>query len=342
MASGQPSYMGVDIGGTKVAAGAVNSTGDIAFKTRVPMVATGDAGMGLKAVIDAIDAVLRATPTSQISGIGIASPGPLDPQTGMIMNPPNLPCWRDFPLGERLRAAYKLPVRVDNDANAAGLAEALWGSGRGYSCVFYATIGTGIGSGIVFDGRIWHGRTGAAAEGGHVSIDYRGPKCACGKRGCIEVLASGPAIAARARTRASAGSQLLMLAKGEPKSITGEIVGAAWRAGDHVASEVLRETAELLAVWLGNIIDLLEPDVIVIGGGVGELISGWFDHMRQLLPQWSINQRCQEIPLVLAKYRADAGIAGAAALCVDRAQWPLGSEVQTKPESMRICGQSLK
>jgi glucokinase len=241
----------------------------------------------------------------------------------VVINPPNLTCWRNFPLAEKIRAAYKLPVTVDNDANAAGLAEALWGAGRGYHCVFYATIGTGIGTGITFDDRIWHGRTGAAAEGGHITIDFRGPKCGCGKRGCIEALASGPAIAERARAKMGAKpfpqSRLLELAGGDPAGITGEVVGQAWRTGDETATEVLRETAELLAIWLGNVVDLLEPDVMVIGGGVGELVAAWFPLVRKLLPSWSINQRCQEIPLVLAHYKADAGIAGAAALCLSGA-----------------------
>ena len=313
-------FVGVDIGATKVAAGLVYAAGQIGFKTRVPMVGTSDAASGLKAVKAAIDAVLEANPGAALAGIGVSSPGPLDPRTGVVINPPNLPCWRNFPLAEHVRAAYKLPVRVDNDANAAGLAEALWGAGHGYRCVFYATIGTGIGTGITFDQRVWHGRTGAAAEGGHITIDFRGPRCGCGKQGCIEALASGPAIAARARAKLTAGhergGQVLKLAGGSPAAITAEMVGEAWRAGDALAAEVLRETADLLAVWLGNVVDLLEPDVIVIGGGVGELISAWFEHIGRALPAWSINQRCQEIPLLLAKYKADAGIAGAAALCL--------------------------
>jgi len=313
-------YLGIDIGCTKVAAGLVNDHGEILFKTRVPMVANLSAAHGFAAVKQAADAVLEANPGKTITGIGVTSPGPLDPRTGIVLNPPNLPCWRDFPLGDEVTKTFGIPTRVDNDANAAALAETLWGAGRGHRCVFYATLGTGIGTGIVIDGRIWHGRTGAAAEGGHVTIDYRGPQCGCGKRGCIEMLASGPVIAARAeqRCRSAAGrdSRILSLAGDDPRKITSEIVAAAWRAGDPIAEVVLRETAGFLAIWLGNVIDLLEPDVIVVGGGVGELMSEWFDFIRGVLPGWSINQRCREIPLLLAKYKEDAGIAGAAALCL--------------------------
>ena len=178
-------FIGVDVGGTKVAAGLVNATGEIFHAARVPMDAS-NAASGLASVTSAIDAVRAAADSHDvISSIGICAPGPLDPQTGIVVNPPNLPGWRNFPLADLVCKAYQLPVSVDNDGNAAALAESLWGAGRGYRNVFCATIGTGIGTGIVFDGRIYHGRTGAAAEGGHMTIDYRGPRCACGKLGCI-------------------------------------------------------------------------------------------------------------------------------------------------------------
>jgi len=321
--AGKPGLiLGVDIGGTKVAAGLVNAEGEIVFKMRAPMVSDGNAAAGLAAVCRAIDAALAA-PEARSAGpaaIGICSPGPLDPFRGVVINPPNLRCWSNFPLADEIRRAYSLPARVDNDANAAALAEALWGAARGHSSVFYATIGTGIGTGIVFDRRIYHGRTGAAGEGGHVSIDYHGPRCGCGKRGCIEALASGPAIAERARAAVAAeargNSKLLELAGGKLEAISAEMVGEAWRAGDALAATVLEQTADLLGVWLGNIVDLLEPEVMVIGGGVSELLSGWFERIRGVMPKWSINSRCREIPLVAASYGADAGIAGAAALCV--------------------------
>jgi len=314
-------FIGVDVGGTKVAAGLVNSAGVITHQTRVPMVAT-DAAAGLRAVIAAIDTVRAAADLDQelagvISGIGICAPGPLDPRTGVVVNPPNLPGWRNFPLSAEITKAYHLPVRVDNDGNAAALAEALWGAGRGYRNIFYATIGTGIGTGIVFDGRIYHGRTGAAAEGGHVTIDYRGPRCKCGKLGCIEILASGTAIARRASEKIAAGSRSAILdeAGGQLEKITGEMVGRAYLAGDPLAKELLEETAMFLTVWLGTIVDLLEPDVMIVGGGVAAMLQPFFGEIHDQLPKWCVNSHSQEIPLVSAHYGADAGIAGGAALC---------------------------
>jgi glucokinase len=308
--------IGVDIGGTKVAAGLVDSNGEIAHKTRAPMVATGDAATGFAAVKAAVDAVFSEFPEARgaVTGIGLCSPGPLDPKTGVVLNPPNVPCWRNYPLAAEVERVFGVPARVDNDANAAGLAEALWGAGVGYTNVFYATLGTGIGTGIVFDRKIYHGRTGSAAEGGHMTIDYHGPQCPCGKRGCIETLASGPNIARRARARLTPTSRIVQLA-GSLEQVRSEHVGQAFREGDAVATEVLTETAHLLTVWLGNIVDLLEPDVIVVGGGVAELMSSFFDSISKNLPHWSINQRAGEIPLLMARYGADAGIAGAGALC---------------------------
>ena len=312
--------LGVDIGGTKVAAGLVDAKGTILFQTRVAMPAREDAAAGFAAVERAINAVFDAQPqaVSSLAGIGICAPGPLDPIRGIVLNPPNLPCWRNFPLVAEVQRAFHVCAKIDNDANAAALAEAIWGKGFGFRNVFYATVGTGIGTGIVFDRRIYHGRTGSAAEGGHVSIDYNGPRCGCGKRGCIEALCSGPAIAQRARTHLAESqtpSLLRDLAGGNLQGLTTEDVAEAFHGGDPLAKEVLEATADLLAIWLSNIIDLLEPDVIVFGGGIATLLSEFFPRIQTELPKWSINSRCCEIPLLLAKYGSDAGIAGAAALC---------------------------
>ncbi len=323
-ASGPPQsglVIGVDVGGTKVAAGLVNAGGEILQQTRVPMVAAGSAADGLRAVLQAIE-VLNADKPGTVRGIGICSPGPLDPETGVIINPPNLPCWRNFPLAAEVSRLYHVPVKVDNDANAAALAEALWGAGRGYKNIFYATVGTGIGTGIVFDGRLYRGRTGAAAEGGHVSIDYRGPRCGCGKPGCIEALAAGPGIARRARAclaEASATSTMLQLAGGSIEKVTSEIVAQAYAAGDPLAGKVIGETIDLLGLWLSNMVEVLEPDVVILGGGVSSMLKPLLGDIQDRLCAYSVNSRAKEIPIVLARYGIDAGIAGGAALSFEEA-----------------------
>ncbi|MGB7846792.1 MAG: ROK family protein [Candidatus Acidiferrum sp.] len=310
--------VGVDIGGTKVAAGLVNANGEILARNKTPMLTAGMPSDGLAAVSTAIRGLFPdASSQSQIAAIGICAPGPLNPKTGIIINPPNIAIWHNYPLAEEMRRVYNVRVKVDNDANAGALAEAKWGAGRGYPNIFYASVGTGIGTGIVFDGRIYHGKTGAAAEGGHLGIDSNGPVCNCGKRGCIETLAAGPAIARRARQKLgqNAHSLLMEMAGGDIQKVSSEMVGRAHAAGDPVAKEVMRETLDLLAYWLGNIIDLLEPDIIVIGGGVSSLLAPFLDEIRERWRGACLNPRPLDIPLVLAHYGEDAGIAGAAALC---------------------------
>jgi glucokinase len=314
--------IGVDIGGTKVAAGLVDPGGEILCHSRNPMVCSDGEASGLEAVTKAIETASAQAEKvvgayNLIHGIGVCSPGPLDPKTGIVINPPNLPCWRNFPLATELARIYRVQVRLDNDANAAGLAETLWGAGVGYRNVFYVTLGTGIGTAIVIARHIYHGRTGAAAEGGHMSIDYHGPHCGCGKRGCIEAFASGPAISKRARAKLEGGRQssLLELAHGNVEGITSEMVGQAQEGGDAVATEVLSETIELLTIWFGNIVDLLEPDVMIVGGGVGSLLKPYLLEIQDRLPECCLNRRCQEIPLLPARYGENAGIVGGAALC---------------------------
>jgi glucokinase len=309
--------LGVDIGGTKVAAGLVDAQGEIRTQTRTPMIAEGDPAKGLEAVAKAVEELLaKAGGLKQIAGIGICAPGPLNPITGVIINPPNLPIWHNYPLAEEMRRRFGVNVQIDNDGNAAALAEAKWGAGRGYRNVFYATIGTGVGAGIVFDGKIYHGKTGAAAEGGHVGIDMQGPRCNCGKRGCIEALAAGPGIARRARQKLTAFPKSLMLemAGGDAEKVTSHVVAKAYAQGDEAAREVLKETLDMLAYWLGNVIDLLEPDVIVVGGGVSLMLAPFLNEIRERWKGACANPQPMDTPLLPARYGEDAGIAGAAAL----------------------------
>lgn len=309
--------LGVDIGGTKVAAGLVEPSGRIVFKTRQPMKTSGTDQEAMSAVNSVIRSSIEAAGRPLVS-IGVVSPGPLDIFTGVVLNPPNLPCWVNFPLADHIKREYGLTTHVDNDANAAGLAEALWGAAVEFKSVFYATVGTGIGTAIVLDKKLYYGRTGMAAEGGHMTIDYHGAVlCGCGKPGCLEGIASGPGMARRARHRVAAGepSSLLQLCGGREERLTAHEVVLAWRAGDQVATDVITETMNVLAIWFGNVIDLLEPEVIVVGGGLGSLVSEWFPYMQERLPKWSINPRCQQIPFLSAKFGVDAGIVGAAALC---------------------------
>jgi len=310
--------IGVDIGGTKVAVGLVDSGGKILSQLRKPMIPTAEPDAALQVVIDAIDALAAQTAENApvVRAIGICAPGPLDPITGVVVNPPNLPCWRNYPLVSKITERYHVPVKLDNDANAAALAETRWGAAHGYRYVFYATIGTGIEAGLcstagsISDARVRPVKAATSASTTTVRAALR-------QKGCIEILAAGPAIAGRARAKLSAQSArsaILDLANGKVENLTTEIVGKAYAQGDPVARQVLEETVELLTIWLGNIVDLLDPDVIVIGGGVAAMLRPFFEQMKKRLPNWCVNPRAYEIPLLLAHYGADAGIAGGAAL----------------------------
>jgi glucokinase len=318
--------LGVDIGGTKVAAGPVNEAGGILGKVRVPMVADGTAADGMACVHEAIQSSLQSTP-DPVRAIGISSPGPLDPKQGLILKTPNLPCWQNFPIRDEVEQKYGLPTRLENDANAAGLAEAIWGAGKNYQSIFYATVGTGVGTAIIHNKQVFHGRTGAAAEGGHMTIDYNAPvRCGCGKKGCVESMVSGPAIAATAmqKIRQEVHQVSSLYKMSNNGKLTTQAVFDAAETGDPVAKQVTHEVIELLSVWLGNIIDLLEPDAIIVGGGVGERLKKELNEIATGILLWTINPRAREIPLLPASYGIYSGLAGAAAL------WYSDTQVQSE------------
>jgi glucokinase len=266
--------LGVDIGGTKIATGLVNERAEVSSVRSVPTLANEGYDVSIRQVWGAIEESI----TGEVTAIGICAPGPLNPKTGVVLNPPNLPGWRNVPLEEMARAKFGLPVHLENDCNAAGLAEARFGAAKGCNSVFYAAIGTGIGSGIILGGRIYHGKNGFAAEGGHVSIDYRSQTiCRCGTPGCIEALASGHVL-------------------------------------ERMGAYDLNELALQLGAWLGSVVSLLDPDIIVIGGGVSQIGEPLFDRLRAIVPTKTINPYAYELPIVAARFGSEAGIVGAAAM----------------------------
>lgn len=329
--------LAVDIGGTKVAAGLVTSTGKILRTTRTKMVADKSASDGLAAVRESIEGALKTCGARKIRAMGVSVPGWVDSKTGTLLSAANLPCWKNFNLARDLEKRYRMPVRVANDAKAAALAEAAWGAGRGYRNVFYATLGTGVGTGLVIDGRIYMGRRGPGGEGGHTTIDFHGPQCGCGKRGCAETYISGPAIARSAREHMAresrTGSVMMELAGGDAAKLTAEIVVRAAAAGDALANEVLEEMAEHLTIWIGNILDLLEPDVMVVGGGLAELAISLLSQVRTRLDQWACSPEHQQTAIVKAFYGAESALVGAAALCLPRE--PMWSEARGRRQARR-------
>ncbi len=313
--------IGLDIGGTKVAGGVFSEDAVLHERRERPTRAEHGVAVSLGEVYSLLaELVAAAAKHGPVAGVGVCSPGPLDPETGVVFNPTNMPGWVNIPLAAEIERRSGVPCRVENDANGAGLAEAKFGAARGFSKVFYATISTGIGTGIIFDGRVYHGKNGAAGEGGHISIDYRSPvKCNCGNFGCIEALASGTAIARRAREKIVEHPESKMLAlAGNPGHISAEVVARAACLGDNQAIALLEETGEMLGAWLANIVNLLDPDIVVIGGGVSKIGEPLFSKIRQTVPQRSVNPFAAQTPIVPARLENDAGIFGAAAVILSR------------------------
>jgi glucokinase len=324
--------LGVDIGGTKVAVGLVNSRGKIRHAARAPMAAHGTADEGFRAVLHAIDGVMPQARAADVREIGVCAPGWVESEKGIIRSATNLPCWRNFPLARKIEKHYGLPTRLTNDASAAALAEAKWGAGAGHESIFYVSLGTGIGTAIVRDGEIYHGRAEGGCEGGHMTVNFSGPLCGCGKRGCIEMYASGTAISRRARSLLGSSrnkqSRMLKMAGGKVSDVTAETVNKAARSGDKLAGQVLEEASDHLAIWLGNIIDLLEPEVIIVGGGIGRIMMSFRARMRRTLETWAINPGARRVLILNARYGAQSALAGAAALWLAP---PLAPRVAPKP-----------
>ena len=265
-----PYLIGLDIGGTKLAVVITDRDGTIIHKTRRPTeVARGpEAVVGtLCEMVREVTALTGASP-QDLAGIGVSCGGPLDTTTGIVYSPPNLPDWDAVPLKAWLEDDLHLPTYVENDANAGALAEWMFGAGRGYRDVVYMTMSTGIGGGLILDGRLYRGTGDAAGEVGHMTLVPKGPLCGCGKHGCLEALCSGPSIARRAREWLADHEEpsiMREIARGDLTTLTAETVMAAARRGDAGALYIVDETARYMAMGLGNIVNILNPQIIIIG-----------------------------------------------------------------------------
>jgi glucokinase len=317
-----PLTLGIDIGGTKIAGGLITAQGKMTARRELPTQQEQGFEHSSGQLFRVIETLLEQARAENagIAGIGVCAPGPLDPRRGVLVNPPNLTGWDDLSLGHLLEARYGFNVSLGNDANAAGLAEVFWGAAIGFDHVFYVTVSTGIGTGIILNKRILLGKNGMAGEGGHVTINYRedAPRCNCGNLGCIEAYASGTAMARRARGRLDEMAQkpplLAHETGGNWDSLTAKQIGAAAERGDAFSREIIRETGILLGIWLGSIVSVLDPEVIVIGGGVARIGDPLFEPIRETLPGRTINRCAGKTPVVRARLDRDVGIYGAAAL----------------------------
>jgi glucokinase len=270
----EPLYGLVDIGGTKVVA-AIATTSAILGTKRVLTEAVAGADAVTRRVATTVRAVQAEIGLAErpLRGVGVSVPGPLDIRRGIVSFTPNLPGWVDYPVASRLSTElHGVPVFIDDDANCAAMGEAAFGAGRGFDHQVYLTISTGIGGGVVLGGRIYRGFQDAAGEVGHMTIIPGGPECGCGNSGCLEAVASGTAIARRGRQLLvqDQSARLCELAGGIPERVTAAMVFDAARAGDSACAMIVEDAATYLGIGLANIVQLLNPAAIVLGGGVME------------------------------------------------------------------------
>jgi len=350
-----PLVAGIDLGGTQIRAAILRGA---QVRARVAM-PTGDDSTPER-VLPRIYTTLQqaldeaAVALDEIAGIGVASPGPLNNRTGVVYSPPNLPTWRGVLLRELLQKRYQKPVFVENDANAAGLGEYMFGAGQGSKDMVYLTVSTGIGAGIIVNGKILEGVNGTAGELGHITIDWQGERCSCGNIGCLEALASGTAIARKANQAIAdgQGAELLAFAKTmlehtsvipdrgalprqdlntqpldesaleelggaqveEELKVTAQTVARAAEAGIPLARAIITRAAEALGVGLVNVLHIFSPEIIILGGGVMQMGSMLMEPALRVVQERTMWANREGVRIVQAQLGTNVGLIGAGAL----------------------------
>ena len=314
--------IGIDVGGTKILGVRADENGEIADQVLEPT----DADRGLEAVLDRIaDIINRLISDQGIDAIGVGIPGPLNPAKGEVYSPPNLPGWGTVrlcdALGERLRLAESVPIVLVNDANAAALAEYRFGVGAGrqdLKHLVYLTISTGIGGGVISDGKLLLGSTGMAAELGHVIVDANGPRCYCGGVGCLEAMASGTALVREAEVVVASRRETAMSkAVDDPSKMTAEIVVKAAQDGDPTACELMEREGFLVGVGVVNCIHAFNPQIVVLGGGVSNAGDLLFDPVRATVEARIMPAYRGTFEIVHAALGGNSGALGAVAAALE-------------------------
>ena len=262
---------------------------------------------------------MREVPGAEIVGVGVGAPGPLDTKRGIVLLTPNLG-WVDLPLRQIIRDRIGLPAALDNDANCAVLGEWWVGAARGSRHAIGITIGTGIGGGLILDGKLYHGASDVAGEIGHTTIDVEGRRCKCGNYGCLEAYASGPNIALRAVEEIQAGavSMLPSLVGGDLRKVTAQTVYRAAKDGDELALEVVNDTARFLGVGIGNLLNVFNPEVVVVMGGVTLAGDHLFVPLRRETARRAFKPAVAACRIVPGELTGTAGVYGAAKAFLDQ------------------------
>lgn len=307
--------IGIDIGGTNITVALVTGNGEILRKIRFPTRAEEGKTKTIKCILKALGAIMKGLRSNSIEGIGIGAAGDIDQDRGVVRFSPNL-LWKDVPIVRLIREKFNLKVVLDNDANAAAWATYILETGRKVKNLLCITLGTGVGGGIILNGRIYHGASGSAGEIGHMTLNPQGQRCRCGNYGCLETYIGSAYIVKKAIREIRKGEKSLIkkIAGGNLKSVTPETIQAAALKGDKLARRIWKEAGEYLGIALSGVINLLNPEVIVFGGGVaraGELI---FKPMKAEIRKRTFKTPFEKVKFTCTRFGEDLGVIGAALL----------------------------
>jgi len=308
--------LAIDLGGSKIIIAIISDKGEMIAREYCPTLADEGPPAVIDRMLSAIDHLLslRNIDSSQLNSISIAAAGVIDMEKGIVTSSPSLPGWIDIPLRGIVDEKYKVNTFLINDASAAVLGEHHFGAGKGANNLIYLTVSTGIGGGIIINGRLYFGSSGGAGEIGHTTVDVNGPRCNCGNIGCLEALASGTAVAREAMRRISQGekSSLTEMVEGKIESITAEKVSLAAQDGDSLALEVISKAASYLGAGTANLVNIFNPEIIIVGGGMAKMGDLLLDPVRQVVKERAFRLLAQAVRVVPAQLGDDAAVFGAA------------------------------
>jgi glucokinase len=312
--TGDDRVLAVDLGGTNIRVAVVSADGKLTHRRGVPTGAAEGPDAVLERIVNLVREVADDAEVLSEAPVGIASPGPLDPRSGVVFFTPNLPGWRNVPLGERVARGVGRDVYVANDGNCAALGEVAFGAAKGVSDLIYLALGTGVGGGVISSGHLIDGVRGLGAELGHSVVALDGPRCTCGSVGCLEAFASGWAIAREGQLVATTedGRAILEAASGGP--ITASVIMRAAEAEDPAASAILERAGYALGAAVGSFVNIFNPELVVIGGGVAVLGEWLLAPAKRALIAHAFLSNREDVRFAMSALGDDTGLFGAAAL----------------------------
>ncbi len=307
--------IGVDLGGTNIKLGVVSDQGKIINKYSLKTFAEEGPEKVISQILLGIEKLVNKSGV-KIAGIGIGAPGVVKHKKGIVEHPPNLPGWGKVKLGEIISTQTGMSVYVENDANAAAIGEYIFGAGKDLESFIMITLGTGVGGGIIRKGKVFRGDTNAAGELGHISIDYKGPKCNCGSRGCIEAYIGNSYLTARTKRELKKypGSKLNEILKSNGEHLSPRVINEALKLNDEFAIKVVEDTGKLLGFAIASVINVLDIATVIIGGGVAGFGKTLFDSVEQNAKDRVLQSLKDRVKIIPAKLSNNAGIKGASSL----------------------------